>query len=153
MGRNDIKRLVEKLCSMHLTVPWAVAHPFHIQRALNKGGVERAWLSLAFHSDLVNWKALALQTASRLTHLAKIVHWEPTHLGFCDTLGLGSRGVLIEPSRTGHNLVCRNPFPQTLSYIWSLQPTLKAKSLTPILISPPPFYRRPTSSRQSPRLA
>ena len=58
---------------MHLTVPGAVARLFHIQRVLNQGGVERAWLSPAFHRELAGWKALALQAASRPTHLAEIV--------------------------------------------------------------------------------
>ena len=44
MGRKDLERLVGKLRSMHLSVPGAVAHLFHIQRALNQGGVDRAWL-------------------------------------------------------------------------------------------------------------
>ena len=38
MGRKDLERLVGKLRSMHLAVPGAVAHLFHIQRALNQGG-------------------------------------------------------------------------------------------------------------------
>ena len=37
-----------KLRSMHLAVPGAVAHIFHIQRAQNQGGVDWAWLSPAF---------------------------------------------------------------------------------------------------------
>ena len=37
MGRKD------------LAVPGAVAHLFHIQRALNQGGVDQAWLSPDFH--------------------------------------------------------------------------------------------------------
>ena len=49
MGQKDLERLVEKLCYMHLAVPGAVAHLFHIYRALNQGGVYWAWLSPAFH--------------------------------------------------------------------------------------------------------
>ena len=45
---------------MHLAVPGLVAHLFHIQHALNQGGLERAWLSPAFHCKLANWKALVL---------------------------------------------------------------------------------------------
>ena len=37
MGRKDLERLVEKLRSMHLAVPGAVAHFFHIQRAESGG--------------------------------------------------------------------------------------------------------------------
>ena len=73
IGRKDLERLVGKLRSMHLAVPGAVAHLFHIQRALNQGGVDQAWLSPEFHRELADWKVLALQAASRPTHLAKIV--------------------------------------------------------------------------------
>ena len=61
------------LRSMHLAVPGAVAHLFHIQRALNQGGVDQAWLSPDFHQELADWKVLALQAASQPTHLAEII--------------------------------------------------------------------------------
>ena len=84
MGRNYLERPVRKLCSVHLAVSGAVVHLSHIQSALNQGRVDRAWLSPDFHRELADWKALALQAASRPTHLAGIIRWEPTHLGFCD---------------------------------------------------------------------
>ena len=94
---------------MHLKVPGKVAHLSHIQHELNQGCVERVWLSLAFHCKLADWKALALQAVSRTTHLSEIVRWEPTHLGFCDTSGLGTGDMWIDPARTGHNLVWKHP--------------------------------------------
>ena len=90
MVLKDLEHLVGKLCSTHLAVPGAVAHLFHIQRALNQGGVDQAWLSPDFHWELADWKVLALQAASQPTHLAEIVRREPTHLGFCDASGLGA---------------------------------------------------------------
>ena len=111
MGQKDLERLVGKIRSMHIAVSGAVAHLFHIQRALNQGGVDQAWLSAAFHRELANWKALALQAASRPTHLAEIVRREPTHLGFCEAPGLGAGGVWLNPTRTGQNLVWRHPWP------------------------------------------
>ena len=90
---------------MHLAVPWAVAHLLHTQRVMNQGGVDWVWLSPAFHSKLADWKALALQAASRPTYLAEIVRPEPTHLGFCYASGLGVGGVWLDPARTGQNLV------------------------------------------------
>ena len=42
MVRKGLERLVGKLRSMHLAVPGAVSHLFHIQRTLNQGGVDRA---------------------------------------------------------------------------------------------------------------
>ena len=111
MGCKDLERLVGKLRSMHLVVPGAVAHLFHIQRVLNQEAVDRAWIFLAFHRELTNWKVLALQAASRLTHLAEIARWEPTHLGFCDASGIGAGGVWLDLARIGQNLVCRLPWP------------------------------------------
>ena len=105
MVRKYLEHLVGKLRSMHLAVPGAVAHLSHIQRALNQGGVDRAWLSPAFCCKLADWKALNLQAVSRPTHLAKIVRREPTHLGFCDASGLGVGGVWLDPDGTGQILV------------------------------------------------
>ena len=47
MGQEDLEFLVGKLCSMHLAVPGAVVHFFHIQSVLNQRGVDRAWISPA----------------------------------------------------------------------------------------------------------
>ena len=49
MCRNDLDRLSGNLFSVHLAVPGAVAHLYHIQRALAQAGAERAWLSPEFH--------------------------------------------------------------------------------------------------------
>ena len=50
MGRKELECLVGKIRSMHLTVTGAVAHLYHIQRALTQGEKYRAWLSTEFHS-------------------------------------------------------------------------------------------------------
>ena len=105
MGQKDLEHLVVKLRSIHLAVPGEVAHFFPIQCALNQGGVNRVWMSPSFHRELTDWKVLALQAASRPTHLAEIFRQEPTHLGFCDTSRLGAGGVWLDPARTGQNLV------------------------------------------------
>ena len=109
IGQKDQERLVGKIRSMHLAVPGVVAHLFHIQRALNQGRVDQVRLSLAFHRELADWKALALQMASWPTHLAEIVRQDPTHLGFCDASGLGAGGVWLDPDKTNHNLVLQYP--------------------------------------------
>ena len=98
MGRKDLESLVGNLRSMHLAVPGEVAHIYHIQRALTQEGTDRAWISPYLHHDIAEWKTLAEQTADQPTHLAKIICREPTHLGFCDALGLGARGVWLDPS-------------------------------------------------------
>ena len=111
MGQNDTERLVGKLRSMHLKVPGAVDHLFHIQHALYQGGVDRVWLSLAFHCKLAEWKALALQAAYRPTNMAEIVRREPRRLGFCVASGIGARGMWLDPAGTVHNMVRQNPWP------------------------------------------
>ena len=73
--------------------------------------MDRAWLSSDFHRELNDWKVLALQSASRPTHLAEIIRQEPTHLGFCEASGLGAGEVWLHPTRTGQNLVWQLPWP------------------------------------------
>ena len=97
---------------MHIAVPGAVAHLFHIQHALDQGEVDRVWLFPSFYCDPVDWKVLSLQAASRLAHLVGIIWQEPTHLGFCDAPGIGVGGLWIYLSGTGHNLVWRPPCPE-----------------------------------------
>ena len=111
IDQKDLERLVGKLRSIHLAVPGAVAHLFHIKRALNQGGVDRACLSPEFHCKLEDWKALALQVASPLTHLAEIVCRKPTHMEFYDASGLGVGGLSIDLDGTGHNMVWWHPWP------------------------------------------
>ena len=111
MGQKDLKRLVGKLRSMHLAVPGAVGHLYHIQRALSQAGTDSAWLYPAFHHEITDWKMLADQKKNRPTHLANIVRHKPTHLGFCDASGLGAGGVWLDPSRSGKDLVRRHPCP------------------------------------------
>ena len=71
-SHKDLERLVGKLRSMHLTVPGAVAHLYHIQCALSQAGMDRACLSPVFHRKIAEWKVLADQTADRPTHIAVI---------------------------------------------------------------------------------
>ena len=111
MVRKELKRLVGKVRSMHLAVPGAVAHLYHIQRALSQTGTDRAWLSPDFYREIPDWPTLADQTADRPIHLDKIVRPELTHLGFCDASGLGARGVWLDSSNSGKDLVWHHPWP------------------------------------------
>ena len=69
------------------------------------------WLSLAFHRELADWKALDIQVVSRPTHLAEIICHEPTHIGFCDTSGIAVGVVWLDPARMGHNLIWWHTWP------------------------------------------
>ena len=111
MGRKELERLVGKIHSMHQAVPGAVAHLYHIQQALSQAGADRAWLSPDFHWEIADWNMLANQTANLPTHLADIVCYEPTHLGFCYALGLGAGGVWLDPSHLEKDLVWLYPWP------------------------------------------
>ena len=63
MGRKDLEHLVEKLRSIHLAVPGAVAHIYHIQHVLTQAEVDRAWLFPYFHREIADWRTLADHTA------------------------------------------------------------------------------------------
>ena len=87
MGQKYLERLLRKLRSMDLTVPGAADHLLYIQHALNQSGAGRAWISPNFNRELMDCKALTLQAASRLTHLAEIVCREPPIRGSVTRLG------------------------------------------------------------------
>ena len=61
------------------------------------------------HHNTVDWRTLVDQKAARTTHLSKIVRHEPTNLGFYNALGLEARGVWLNPSRSGKDLVWCHP--------------------------------------------
>ena len=111
LGKKELERLVGKLRSMHLAVPGAVAHLYHIQCVLSQAGTDRAWLSPDFHREIVDWNTLTDQTADQPTHIAEIVRRKPTHLGCCGASGLGAGVVWLDPSHSGKNMVCRHPWP------------------------------------------
>ena len=73
MGQKELERLVGKIRFMYIAVPGAVAHIYHIQRAITQGGKDRAWLLAEFHRGIDEWRALVAQAFPRPTHLAEIV--------------------------------------------------------------------------------
>ena len=90
--------------------------------------MDRAWLSSAFYQEIAAWWPLELQTAARPTHLADIVRRKPTHLGFCDALGLGAWGVWLDPSMSSRNLVWCHPWPLDIITELVLSTNLKGPS-------------------------
>ena len=111
MGRKEMERLLSKLCSMHLAVPGAVVHIYHIHLALYQAVIDRTWLSSDFHHKLVNWKILTYQTTDRRILLVEIFRCGPTHMGFCDASGLWARGVWLYTSRLVKDMVWGHPWP------------------------------------------
>ena len=53
-------------------------------------------------------------TATRPTHLAEIVRHKPTHMGFCDTSGIGDGGVWLDLLCSGKYLVWRHLWPSEI---------------------------------------
>ena len=49
---------IGKLYYKHLSVPGVIAHIYHIQCALARGGGDRDCLYLAFHHKIMNWRAM-----------------------------------------------------------------------------------------------
>ena len=53
---SKLRSLIGKLGSMHPAVPGAIGHFFFIQEALTKAGTDsKAYLSKAFHREIVHW--------------------------------------------------------------------------------------------------
>ena len=84
ISRKKIERLIGKLRSMHLAIPGAIGHFYHIQKALTHASSTKAYISNDFHADIAHWQTLINAMASRPTYLAEIVQRVPTDLGFTD---------------------------------------------------------------------
>ena len=69
MSRKDMEHLVGKLRSMNLALLGAVAHLYHIQRAIFEAGADRALLYPELHREIAGWRKLVEQTSARPTHL------------------------------------------------------------------------------------
>ena len=52
MSRKKLERLIGKLRSMHLAIPSAIGHFYHIQKALTTSDRKTAYLSTAFRQDI-----------------------------------------------------------------------------------------------------
>ena len=116
MGQKELENFVGKLRSIHLAVPGAVAHLYHIQCALTQGVKDRYWILADFHQEIRDQSVLVEQTVARPTHLAEIIRQETTHLGFCDASGIRAGGVWLNPSVSGTILVWRHTWlPNTIA--------------------------------------
>ena len=111
MSRKKLERLIGKLRSMHLAIPSAIGHFYHIQRALTTANHKTAYLSAAFHQDIAHWQGLCTRMRLRPTFLAEIVQRLPTDLGYADASGLGGGGVWLDPNDDGTHFVWRYQWP------------------------------------------
>ena len=107
MSRKKLERLIGKLRSMHLAIPGAIGHFYHIQMALTKANRRTAYLSKGFHQDIAHWRLLCSRMKHRPTYLAEIVQRLPTDLGYTDASGTGGGGVWLDPNVDGIHHVWR----------------------------------------------
>ena len=113
---DKLRKLIGKLRSMHLAVPGAIGHFYHLQKALTTAGSgRRAYLTAGFHRDIAHWTQLTEDVLSRPTALAEVVHRLPTNMGFCDASGLGAGGVWLDPNNDGQSFVWRLQWPQDIT--------------------------------------
>jgi hypothetical protein len=96
ISRKKLERLIGKLRSMHLAIPGAIGHFYHIQKALTHASTTSAYLSNDFHEDIAHWRTLVNAMALRPTYIAEIVQRIPTDLGFTDASGQGAGGGLAQ---------------------------------------------------------
>ena len=105
MSRKKLERLIGKFKSMHLAIPSAIGHFYHIQMALTKANRKTVYLSMAFHQDVVHWQLLCNCMKLCPTYLAEIFQRLPTNLGYTDASGLGGDGVWLDPNGDGTYLI------------------------------------------------
>ena len=110
---EKLRKLISKLCSMHLVVPIVNGHFYHLQMVLAHAGSGcRAYLTSGFHQDLAHWTQLAEDVLSRPTSLAEVVQRIPMDMGFCNAAGPGAGGVWLDPNNDGGNVVWRLQWPK-----------------------------------------
>ena len=69
--RKDLDCLVGKILFVHLVVPGAAAHFYHIQCTLKQVDEDRAWILPKFYQEIDDWETLVAKTVARPTHLKR----------------------------------------------------------------------------------
>ena len=111
MSHKKLERLIGKFKSMHLAIPSAIGHFYHIQMALTTENRKTAYLPTAFHQDVTHWQLLCNRMKLRPTYLVEIVQRLPTNLGYTDASYLGGGGVWLDPNGDGTHFVWRFQWP------------------------------------------
>ena len=103
---DKLRRLIVKLIYMHMSVPGAIGHFYHIQLALTCVVTRRCdYLSKGIHQDVLHWRKLCRDVLNQPTFLVEVVQRLPTVFGFCNSLVLGSGGVCIDTNGEGSSFV------------------------------------------------
>ena len=93
---------------MHLAIPGAVGHFYHLQMnltAANHASRATSYLSKQIHRGVKFWKSLCADMGSRPTYLAYIVQLLATDVGYTNTLVIRCGGVWIYPNEDGVHYV------------------------------------------------
>ena len=99
---------------MHLVITGPIRNLYATQVALThardaKRAVSK--LSYRFHQDTKFWRNLCVKMIDRPTYLEELVHQTTFDLGYTYTLGLGVRGVWIDPHEDGNKYTWRVQYP------------------------------------------
>ena len=98
---------------MHITVPGAIGHFYHLQLTLVRVGTgRRANLSKGFHRYVFHWRPLFWDALNRQTFLEKVFQHLTNSLKFCDASGLGAGSVWIDPNGDESRFVWRLAWPR-----------------------------------------
>ena len=101
MSTKKLERLIGKLQSMHLAIPGTVGHFYHLQMdltATNHASHAKYYFAKDFHRDVQFWQSLCADMGSWPTLFAETFQHLDTEMGYVNTLGLGCRGVWIDPN-------------------------------------------------------
>ena len=113
MSNQKMEHLIEKLHIIHLAIPGAMGHFYHLQMALtfaNHASRAASYLTKSYHMDVKFWQFLCEDMGSWPTYLFEIVQHLATEVGYTDGSGLGCGGVWINPNNNSVQYVWRLPW-------------------------------------------
>ena len=117
MSTKKLERPIGKLRSMHLAIPGAMGHFYHLQMALtaaSQASCATAYLSKGFNRGVPFWQSLCVDMGSQPTLFAEIFQRLATDVGYTDASGIGCVGVCINPNKDDSHYVWRLPWPEEI---------------------------------------
>ena len=81
----NLRRLIRELRSIHMTVPVAIGHFYHLQLSLTCVGTGYCtYLSKGLYQDILHWRQLFRDVLNQPTFLAELVQRLLADFGFYD---------------------------------------------------------------------
>ena len=114
MSHKKLEWLIGKLQSIHLTIPGAIGHFYHIYMAQTKSNSNTAYLSNDFHLNIIHLKTLCARMKTCPTNFVEIVQRLLADLGYANASWLGDGGVWLDPNYGGTNFVCHYEWPNDI---------------------------------------